>query len=381
MPATSSAGRFTTRCRPGNLLFCIQAVRKFRQFLVQRLTPFIPQTVLPRAARLAGRLLMFVLMTMPVGARLVSAAEDAGPYPAAPAAVITPGHVLARLNLAADYAEDVRWLMGRNTNHIRTLHVREAQPREVYFQARSLFEKANRLTAEYLDDRVTIPPTPPADRLRPADVYGLMSGTLQRLLLLRSALGMDELDHEESLPVAGATPTDVYIRTLEVSRQINELAERPLNARDSMQAVLRASALTRGILQQCGIEAPIEAAAEIQPGHVPADVFHRILQNVRVVSGIMVRQGQKMLFVAPTRATSISESDVIDVTNLLISELAFIGRRMGLETDDAGAIPAESPAIVTPSSVMSQVDILETRLARLAQCLAASPGRLGGPAS
>lgn len=312
---------------------------------------------------------LFALLVLGTAPAMAPAA-DAPPYPEAPATEITPGHVLARLNLVADYVEDVRWLMGRSSSVTRTLHVREAQPREVYFQARALYRKANRLTRDYLGDDRPPPASPPADLLRPADVYRLMTGTLERLLLLRASLGMDELDYEEALPVVGATPTDVYLRTLEVSRQVNELADRPLQAGDSLLAVQEATRLARRILRQCGIDAGPESTAETQPGHVPADVFHRVLQGIRIVSGTLQQHDMKMLFVAPTRATQIAESDVIDVTNLLISELAFIGTRLGLPMEEPAPPTGDLPRVVTPSMVMARVAELEPMLAQFGRCLA-----------
>ncbi len=311
-----------------------------------------------------------------VAAEPVDPAEPVEPAARMERADITPGHVLARVNLLARLVEDVRWLMGRPRNELRTLHVQDARPREVYYQAQSLFLKANRLAAGTVGRAIELPPAPAATQLQPADVYRVVVAAQSQIQVLRAALGGRET-YEADAADPAATPSDVYHRVLSVARQINALSDQPPNAAESLQTVNQAISELQQLLANA--KAPPFSAQDEKPGmgHIPGDVFHRLLQSMRILSQAMQLADIPVLRVTPLNTSWIEDSDVIDVANMLISELAYLNSRFPGRSA-AGADEEPGPGFVVPSLVLRQVGTLEQMLLHLLRHVERQPDSLQG---
>ena len=61
----------------------------------------------------------------------------------------TPGHVLSRVKYFSSLLEQIQLEIGKNSLTSHFFKVRDASPREVYFQALVMFRKINRLSFEW----------------------------------------------------------------------------------------------------------------------------------------------------------------------------------------------------------------------------------------
>src|SRR5262245_63748362 len=97
-----------------------------------------------------------------------------------PARRIEPPDCFARAQLIAAEVELIRAEMGRPQDRRPAPSVKGASPREVYFQALSLFRKADRLCYEITGDQLaSIPHAPPISSIEPGDVLGVLDAALR----------------------------------------------------------------------------------------------------------------------------------------------------------------------------------------------------------
>lgn len=131
----------------------------------------------------------------------------AGPCPAQ-TKELQPPDVFRLVTLANAKIEHLRWFMGRPKNVQAMPDVTNVSPHEVYFQATSLYTKADRLAFGFTFESLPMPQPPPGE-IKPAHVYMVVEAALERLTVVA-----DHLDtHKESvLPQRdpAKTPTDVF---------------------------------------------------------------------------------------------------------------------------------------------------------------------------
>lgn len=145
---------------------------------------------------LAG--LVLVLQPVPWGERVAGsvAPRDGAAGAVAPSRQearegVDPADVYARVALVRSELELVRREMGRRADPRPEPDVRDASPREVFFQAVTLFRKANRLSFERAREQAPIP-EPPAGTIRPAHVLAVVDSALGRLGRVKASLGIPE---------------------------------------------------------------------------------------------------------------------------------------------------------------------------------------------
>ena len=140
---------------------------------------------------------------------------------------IGPGHTYARLMLLAAELELIRAETGKQSPGPTGIDIGGVAPREVYFQAVALFQKANRLSFEYARDTAEQPPLTKLD-ITPAQVMLMIDAALERVLHVKRELNIPESSIEPPIDET-LTPTDVFNATLEVSRQLDEILDQPFS--------------------------------------------------------------------------------------------------------------------------------------------------------
>ena len=138
-------------------------------------------------------------------------------------AQVTPAHVYARVGLVESELELVRRKLGGTLEARPLLQVRNAAPREVIFQAATMFRKADQLAFERTRTRVELPALPAA-AVQPSDVRAVVDAALTRLLAVKVALQIDVQVTEAPVDPAH-TPSDVFSRIIQVNRQFNHVLQ------------------------------------------------------------------------------------------------------------------------------------------------------------
>lgn len=291
-----------------------------------------------------------------------SACADAAP-------VIEPPDVFQQVRVVHGELELIRFVMGRPRNQQSPLHVTGAAPREVYFQALTLFRKSNRLCFEQTRDQ-SVAPAPSGDQLTPADVHTMVSAALERLRVVKAKLGITE---EITPPQRDATrtPTDVFVSIVDANRQLNLLLERQYMPSDVYEQVTMGVAYLARLLEPFPEAETIPEEPPYEVGKRPADVYRRVNGCFERVCTIVRQTGETCLDLEVDEQTidRAVPSDVYDIASLLVSELAFLHNKAGGEAPRKVYYPGRK----FPSHVYQRVGLLERQLAELESLIEEHP--------
>ena len=106
---------------------------------------------------------------------------------------ILPSDVLARTKLVRAEVELLRLEMGMPESEKHGIVIKFAAPREVYFQALTLFSKANRLSFELTGTLAREPDVPLAHLIKPSHVWDVVNESLKRILLTKKIVGIADI--------------------------------------------------------------------------------------------------------------------------------------------------------------------------------------------
>jgi hypothetical protein len=267
----------------------------------------------------------------------------------------------------------IRHEMGGSVYDRAELDVSGAAPREVYFQALTLFERADRLAFEWTRETVAAP-TQPKGLLDPGDVWQVVDAAMKRLALVKAKFGIKQTSMAPPLDRT-KTPTDVFRSIVQANRQLSTMLGRQSTPSDVYQEITKAIGYTSRLLasfpgERMPVAPPFERAKR------PPDVYRRLLgcfervRNIGTLSKVQILK----LSVNDAEISVATPSDVYDIAALLVSEVSQL--HMLLE----GAEPpheAYYPGGKLPSQVYQRAGILEAQLVRLEALVAAKPSWLG----
>lgn len=331
-----------------------------------------------------GRFLLILagmLITLPS-----TAYAQAGSGPLVPASGrplsaegIIPADVLARVELLRNELELIRFEMGQAKVQPIEIAVSDASPREVIFQAITLFRKMNQLSFEMTGDpgpQLVIRLPRPPEEIRPYHVWRVVDGAYQHLLALKEQLGITQ-PIEEKLQDASTTPTDVFHAIAEANRQLALLLKLPPSSGDVFHQVTVATYLAARLLEQFPGATPMPAAPAFEAGKRPVDVYNRLVQcyaRVRAIgeqSGVQTMKLEMVDLEATVGgAAQIKPSDVYDMAILLVSELVYLHARVA--ESEAPAASYE-PGLKLPAHAYQRAGLLLRQLRELEEHAAASP--------
>ncbi|MFQ5672852.1 MAG: hypothetical protein ACE5G9_07150 [Nitrospinales bacterium] len=288
---------------------------------------------------------------------------------------IGPPDVFAHVALMREELDLVRRYMGKPRDERPEIKVRNAAPREVFFQALTLFRKADQLCFE-LTRRRAVMRSFPASEIRASHVFVLVRAALKCLRLIKKELGINEIRTVPARDPA-KTPTDVFRLIVQVNRQLNLLLIRRFSPSDVYQQVTQAINYAAFLLRRFpDVRTRIPAAPAFESGKFPADVYLRLIKCFGLIQEIAHRSGLTMLEREETEEdlTRINPGDDYNMASLIVSELAYINRKAG------NTAPPESyfPGLKFSSHVYQRVGILEIQLSELLKQVKAQPNWLSG---
>lgn len=296
---------------------------------------------------------------------------------------LEPADVLIRVEHVLEQLERIRIEMGKPKAGGEFLVVKEAEPREVYFQARSLCQKADRLSFELLRETEPLPDVPEGS-IEPSHVAQVIDGVLKRINKVElSSPQSGESDEEEPAERKPATtPTDVFLAIVRANRQINVLLDRKVAPSDVYQEVTLAMGYASNLLAVVPDAERNPDPPEFEPGKRPVDVFNRLVRCYEVLRKVGVRSGLTLLELSvPDQlgekgSETVVPSDVFDIASLLVSELTYLHDQLAEKT-----MPKKPlyPGRKYPSHVYQRVGILEKQLDQLEVYAEANPDWLNQP--
>ncbi|MFQ5927298.1 MAG: hypothetical protein ACE5MH_07680 [Terriglobia bacterium] len=334
--------------------------------------------------KIARSLLLLAGMLMTIPSATYAQADPATPRPVSGRAValeeILPADVLARVELLRDELELIRFEMGRPKDERSEIGVTHVIPRQVVFQAMTLFRKANQLHFELTGDVATelpiqLPMRLPPD-IRPFHVWLVVDAAYQRILTVKRTVGITA-HIEETAQEPSIRPTAAFRAIVQANRQFDWLLERQPTTRDVFHQVALATHFTARLLEQFPGVTARPAAPAFEHGKRPVDVYNRLLECYARIRAIAERSGIAALkFVGPKPDASMDElaqvdpSDVYDIAILIVSELAYLHAQL---KHTEPPLEEYEPGLKLPAHVYQRAGLLLRQLTNLETRVAANP--------
>jgi hypothetical protein len=288
---------------------------------------------------------------------------------------ITPADVLARVQLLRDTLEMIRFEMGKPLATQSESIVTNVHSHEAYFQALTLFQKADHLALELTGSTGISPEPISLSALAPLHIWKMVNASYLRILAIKEELGLKEIVSERLEDSStGLTKTGRAI--VQANRQINLLQERHFSPSDVSQQVLLASQYAKQLLARFPQPEVASEAPPLDRGKQPSDVFLRLVECYATLEKIAHQSGIPVLHLDLPAAQKIGASrqlepsDVYDMATLLVSDLAYLHAQM--KSHDVPK-PIPYPGRTFPSHVFQQATVLLHQLEALEQMVGTDP--------
>ena len=314
---------------------------------------------------IGGALLLVVMMgaglVCQTGAQTLNTAEtrtgqtDRAATHQAVSQEVGPPDVYLDTLLVRDELEWIRLEMGKPQDTRREIEVTGAAPREVFFQALTLFQKANRLSFDLTRERAELPGKPIGD-IRAVHVGSVVNATLERLRRVKDYLRGPQPGRERPRDPTKTT-SDIFRSIVQANRQLNLLLDQSFTPTDVFQQVTLAVGYAAQLRTRFPGTRMLDPPA-FEPHKRPVDVYHRLVECFARVRDIIENSGLDALMLGghPEVATP---SDVYDIASLIVSELSFLHSHL-----DGALTPPDryDPGRKFPSDVYQRAGLLEALL-------------------
>ena len=185
---------------------------------------------------------------------------------------ILPADVLSRVQWFGEELEAIRFEMGKPKDRRVTRLATDALPHEVYFQAITLFIKADRLALE-LTGSTGLRPRPVApSAIRPYHNWALVTAALDRLVTIKNELGIQETVSENAHPPS-TKPIEVARAIVQANRQLNLMLQRRFSSSDVFQQVSWGIQYAKALLAKFPAATPSAASPTLSEGNNPVRSF------------------------------------------------------------------------------------------------------------
>ena len=237
---------------------------------------------------------------------------------------VTPADVLSTVKQISANLSVIQQALGEAPGSPPIFRVKDAQPAEVYSQARNLEQLAFSLAFDKTNWFRSPGPMMRGD-IRPAEVKARFENSLQAILAVIDELSLEPAAIPSPAP-EGTTPSDVFNAAVAASNQINQLMKRGTQPGDVYQALSTATVIGANLLyaSQRGSRPP--APPEREAGKSSAEVFAKLQTLFELTKKLAARYGLQTLslFIDSRQLEQATPNDVRDLAFLLVEELHII---------------------------------------------------------
>ena len=283
-------------------------------------------------------------------------------HPAANAQTVTNTDVYNLASQVAEEIEYIREVMGRPFDDSPRLPVGDVSQLQVYYQAQTLFRKANQLAQEYAGTpRAGAPPVPDAE-VRAGDSYSVVISAQEQVRQVSRAFGIDtEAQIQERTT---ASTTGVFLTILDANRQLNLLINEPMLPSDVFDQVTLAVLYSASLLAHQGAENLVPEAEPFDGYKRPSDVYALLLNNTDLMSEVAEAAGISVLTLSSRRniPDDVEPGHVYDIARILVAGLALVANAM--EAEDVFP-DLERPELIFPTQVYARATVLKQQLEQI----------------
>jgi hypothetical protein len=214
--------------------------------------------------------------------------------------------------------------------------VEHAYPREVYFQALTLRQKAGRLcheTAQYLLAPPTIVQFSIPKTITSKNVYEIVNDAWSQIRCAKAGLNIIEHAEQSLMLDSAKTFTDVFKSIVQANRQLNLILEQPTEQGDVYAVTQLSNAYIIDILNKLAPVWSLTAPTlpDIQTNKTPEDIYTQMMKNFRIIQQIAKDSDINMLHLGSEIQTPITSTDVFDLSSLILSELRYFASQVGID--------------------------------------------------
>lgn len=237
---------------------------------------------------------------------------------------ISPEHVYGLAMLLKNEVNDLRLEMGKPEVGKSLFTVKNAAPREVYFQAINLFRKASRFKYE-MTSLPSDEPETPKNKLKPQDVWNVLNSSLALIRQTKQNLNIAILD-KKPVRTVGKTSTDAYMAIMDINKQLGNLLSTSFSPTDVYMETTKALEYTLALRLIVSSPRMGEQFPYINKKQ-PADVYALLIEIYSIISDIVKKSGYKTLELHKVDSKIIEPTDVYDIIVLILSQLQFIHKQ------------------------------------------------------
>jgi hypothetical protein len=275
---------------------------------------------------------------------------------------IEPMHVLQYAQKLSVQINALAQAMGIKTKQHVMLEVSSVSPKTVYYQAATLYQKAQRLRYEFSNIAGQ-----PIDGFKvdakPADVLFLLNQVGANLNHVGVRLKL--VPPSQSKPLKpDAKPQHVYALIVQMNTALNQLLDFKFAPADVFQQVTTAMSYASSILSSVpGVKSTYDADGFIA-NIEPLDVYNRLLDTQTVLQQAKTTLGLNAISIKHSSGLKTpNPADVYDLATLMLGELVDLHHYMNIKQQPPKGY---YPGKVIPSEVFQRVGILQKQVNAIA---------------
>lgn len=315
----------------------------------------------------------FVLLA--AGFTALAHGTETGAPVAAPIATTDAIAISGQIAAFSRDLERLRRFMGAPKASELDIGIRAAIPRDLYFQALTLWEQTDRLSFEISRTRAQSPPIP-ADAIGLPEVLGRLQDAYQQLRRIMQQL---QIAHSNGAATGDAIVTaDFFNATLNLNRQLNLLLERHISPSDVYQEVTLAIAYCARLLARYPDAVRIPPEPPFAPDQLPRDVYLQLIECLQSIVRIFDRLGLAILTI-DTRQTELDQlqpGDVYMIAAMIVSQLDFLYKHLNIAQPPPQPI---YPGLKFPAHTYQRAAILQAQLRQLERYLTSDRAAQSAP--
>ena len=285
---------------------------------------------------------------------------------------IRPGHVFQQVMMLEKKVNSLAMIMGVELISSELKEPINIFPRDVFYQGLTVHKKISRIRYEFSRIESKVPNIKDGE-YAPQHVYSLIMSTQS---ILDDTL--NELVHtynfnesnqavksifDIKVPTVDLSkqPKDVFIKLVDLNRKLNLLMDFEFSPADTFEQVTLAISYASAILKTISYEQTVYEPEPLMVGKRPVDVYHRLskihnqLFDCMKGVGVLTTNIPEEIY----RSEVVNPSDVYDLANLILSNLAYLQRNLKLYVKPK---PTYYPGKIIPSAVFQRVSILERQV-------------------
>jgi len=289
---------------------------------------------------------------------------------------IVPGHVFQKVQLLDDKITKLALLMGVDFKKYPSIKLSAIHPRDVFYQGLTVHKKAGRIRYEFTRIEPETLKIRDAE-YQPRHVFELVVKT-DKLIddVLSSIYDSNQITEADVINISDNAkpvlstldlerrPKDVFVELIAINRKLNQLLDFKFSPADTFEQATLAISYASAILQTLPQQPTIYEPNALVVGKKPSDVYklistiHQKLYQCLESVDVTTNQIPKEIYLS----SEIEPSDVYDLTNLVVSNLAFLHRNLQTQVKPR---PTYYPGKTVPSVVFQRVTILEKQIAAI----------------